>query len=265
MKNNLLKWINTIAFILMVVINALANILPIGIGNTGAVSEKYPNLFTPAPITFSIWGIIYLLMALFILYQWGLIGPKERSNKDVETIGIWFVASCIFNILWIFTWHFDIIWLSLIMMLGLIASLIIISTRISSTTRRGFSYLSVNVGFDIYLGWIIAATIANVSVFLVSINFDGFGISPVIWTSIVVMAGALIGTLPTLISKKWFATGAVIWAYAGILVNQISQNGLGGKYPAIIVFTIIGIVILAISIAIKLVIEKSYDELMHVV
>lgn len=251
MNNKALKITNTVFFAAVIIINALANIIPIGIGKTGEVSEKYPNLFTPAPLTFAIWGVIYLLMALFILYQWGLIGSKQTSEKDVEIIGAWFAVSCAMNIGWIFSWHFNKIPLSLGFMLGLLVSLAVIGRKISRTKRSGFTYIAMDAGFDIYLGWIIAATIANVSVFLVSVGWNGFGISPVVWTCVILIAGALIGSLPALICEKWLSALAVIWAYAGILVRQIGVNGLAGRYPVIITFAIAGIVIITAAITIK--------------
>ena len=75
-----LKILNSIAFVIMITVNFLANVLPLGIGSTGDVSEKYPNLFTPAPVTFIVWGLIYLLLLVFVLYQWGLLDGRKNSS-----------------------------------------------------------------------------------------------------------------------------------------------------------------------------------------
>lgn len=264
MKNLTLKIVNTISFVVMVAINVLANILPIGIGNTGEISERYPNLFTPAPITFTIWAVIYLLMATFILYQWGLIGSKEASQSDVKRIDLWFALSCAFNIGWIFAWHFNVIALSMIMMIGLLISLIVIERRLIKRKRRRLSYLSANIGFDVYFGWIIAATIANLTVFLVSLNWDGFGLSPVFWTSIVLVAGAFIGSVPVIFFNRWFSTIAVLWAYIGILIRHISDTGFFGAYPAIITMVVASIGILLASIVVKLLIRSTSNRMIPV-
>lgn len=242
MNNASLRWINTLAFLSMIIINALANLLPIGHGNTGSISANYPNLFTPAPITFSIWGLIYLLMAFFILYQWGLLGAKESAGYDVKDIGLWFLISCLFNIAWIFSWHYEKILLSTICMLCLLISLCIIVVSADAYSRNIFGDISVRIGFGVYLGWICAAAIANISVLLVSINWNGFGLSPVIWTLIAVAAGTLIGMLLTIYGHRYPATCALIWAYAGILNRHVSVGGYGGRYPAVIAATIAGIV-----------------------
>ena len=102
MSQKALKIMNTCAFVLMVAVNTLANLIPLGIGKTGDVSKKYPNLFTPAPYTFAIWGIIYIFMALFVIYQWGILDNTKSGDGIRERIGIWFVISCVFNVSWVF-------------------------------------------------------------------------------------------------------------------------------------------------------------------
>lgn len=243
-----LALVNTAFFAAMIVVNMLANIIPLGIGDTGAVSGKYENLFTPAPVTFMIWGVIYILMALFVVYQWGILGEAGSAAADRNNIGILFALSCALNIGWMFAWHYDRILISTILIACLLTVMTVIGQRIADRKRGGVYYLAVNAGFDLYFGWLIAATIANISVLLVSIDWNGFGIPPVIWTSAVLIAGALIGILPVAMDGKWMATAAVIWAYAGILIRHIGQHGYAGKYPAVIAFAIVGIVIMLMAV-----------------
>ena len=244
-----LKYLNLLFFIIMVCINALANALPIGHGNTGAISEKYPNLFTPAPITFSIWGVIYILVAFFITYQFGIFNSTQLAHSVIRLVGPWFIVSCLMNIGWIFSWHYDRTGLSMVFMIGLLLSLIIITSRLSPVAL-GRSMASEDVPFlaklctytfDIYLGWIVAATIANMSVLLVKIQWNRFGLSEEFLTVVVLIVGAFIGMLFMLTSNRYMSAFAIIWAYCGILIKHISQAGYAGTHPTIIVVTIIGI------------------------
>lgn len=246
-----LKYVNLVFFILMIVINALANIIPLGHGNTGAISGKYPNLFTPAPITFSIWGIIYVLLAFFIFYQFGLFNSLF-AETIIKQIGFWFIISCIMNIGWIFSWHYDVTWLSMIFMVGLLFSLIMITTSLSPNSVlhiTGMKTIPIlarlcMLSFDIYLGWIVAATIANFSVLLVKIKWTRFGLSEQFWTIVVLIVGAIIGMLFILISHRYASALAIVWAYCGILIKHISQSGYQGKYPLIITVAILGIFVI---------------------
>lgn len=248
MYTKIIRWVNTIAFSAMIIINLLANLLPFGGKTTGQISDAYPNLFTPAGITFSIWGVIYILLGVFILYQWGLFGYKEESSTIVTKTGILFTVSCLFNILWVLFWHKTNIGWSVLCIAGLLAALIMIQSEIQSGPSGIVPRLAVNAGFDIYYGWLIAAVPANISVWLVKSGWNRFGLSETFWTSAVILAGAAIGSCVVLIGRNRLAGLAVIWAYTGILIKHLSAAGYAGQYPIIITMTILGIVCILASI-----------------
>lgn len=250
MNSTVQKWINTIAYLAMTAVNILANIIPIGIGKTGEISEKYPNLFTPAPVTFGIWGLIYLCTGFFILYQWGFFDHGLNSDVIREKIGPWFAVSCILNISWLLAWHFDVIWLSVILIAALLVSLFIITKKYRVHDMNVKDRLCVTVGFDIYFGWIIAALIADICVFLTEKGQNSFGTN-VFMTAAVITAGALTGMYIVFGGGRKLSALAIIWAYSGILIKHISPSGYGGKYPAVIVFTIAGIVLILCSLILK--------------
>lgn len=245
-----LKWINTVAFTLMILVNALADLIPIGGNTTGQVSEAYPNLFTPAPVTFAIWGVIYLLLAGFVLYQWGIFDHSTNSTRIREDIGLAFAVSCFFNIAWVICWHMDAILLSVLCIVGLLFTLIIIEDRISRIWGGLFRRIMTKAGFDIYFGWIIAATIANISVLLTKTGWDGWGISADIWTVVILLIGAGIGTCAVTLGHNRLAGIALCWAYTGILIKHISASGYAAGHPFVIAAAIAGIVIMLSGIAI---------------
>ncbi|PKM57751.1 MAG: lantibiotic ABC transporter permease [Firmicutes bacterium HGW-Firmicutes-3] len=229
-----------VTYIVMVATNALANILPINDVNTGAVSEKYSNLFAPAGITFSIWGLIYLLLLGHIIYQVVEMRTFDSYIKKLlYEVGILFSISSIINTIWIFMWHYDHIGITVILMLILLLTLITIRIRIEKYTLNFTHKLLVRLPFSIYFGWITVATIANMTTFLVSIEWKGFGLSEVFWTNIILLAGGMIGLL-TLVRFRDMAYGFVIvWAYIGILFKHLSQEGYKGEYVSVIITTIV--------------------------
>lgn len=248
----ILKILNLIFFSVMIIINALGEYMPLGVGSTGSISARYPNLFTPAPMTFSIWGVIYLLVAVFIAYQLYIDEPDSYTYRLVGAIGFWFILSCIMNMGWMISWHNNMIWLSLIFMVGLLITLIQISSKFQSVDNPSTLGTVSAVGFNIYLGWICAATIANISVFLVQINWNRFGLSEQFWTMVMILIGAFIGILFIALNRNYVAAGTIIWAYSGILVKHISQNGFSGKYPLIIATVICSIAIILATYIIKI-------------
>lgn len=242
--------LNVCFFLAMITINALANILPIGYGNTGTISRKYPNLFTPSPVTFSIWGVIYLLLTFFIIFQTGLFGNEIPSHDFVRILGPWFIISCIMNIGWIFSWHYDVTWLSFVFIVGLLLSLIIITTRFypesiwyarSSVPKPFLAKVSI-ISFDIYLGWICAATIANASALLVKLEWTRWGLSEEFWTVISLIIGTLLAVFFIITREKFMSAAAIVWAFIGILIKHMSNSGYDGRYPLIITVILVCII-----------------------
>jgi hypothetical protein len=226
----LLKLVNLAAFILMILMNYLANALPLNGKTTGQLSDQYPNLFTPAGITFSIWGVIYLLLIGFSVIQF------SSQNKSVlHSIGWAFAISCLLNALWIVAWHYEQLPLSLLIMLGLLVTLIFINARIQT------SPVFFKISFGIYLGWICIATIANVTALLVSMNWGGLGISEAVWAIIVILAGTAIAILAITKFDNPYIGLAVIWALAGIMIKRQAD------VMSIVIVAGIGIALVAIT------------------
>ncbi|MBU2566399.1 tryptophan-rich sensory protein, partial [Patescibacteria group bacterium] len=245
-NNNLFLKIGVaISYVGMVAVNVMATALPINGVTTGEASDRFANLFTPAGITFSIWGLIYILLAIYTVYQFDFIQKHQDDKKTViyNKIRIFFIISSLTNMAWIFAWHYGVIWLSVLIMLALLTSLIIISDTINKLTLSKIEKIYICLPFSVYFGWITVATIANITVFLVSLNWSGFGISEQIWTVIILLIGALIGILRMLKDKKIPYGLVLIWAYAGILIKHTSDNGFANQYPTIIYTTILCIVL----------------------
>lgn len=250
-KGSFIKAFTTITFLATVIINTLANTLPINGVTTGQVSDSYKNFFAPAGITFAIWGLIYLLLAGYTIYQFIFFNSnKSVINRDLfEKVGLYFSISSLFNITWIFAWHYDYIGLSMIFMIIILICLILINKEINKNELTTAEKIFIKIPFSIYFGWITVATIANATTLLVSIGWDGFGISEQTWTIIMIIVGLVIGVI-TMIRNDSITYGiTIIWAYLGILIKHTSEMGFSNQYPAIITTTIISIIVLITAVA----------------
>jgi len=258
-KYTLLYIVNALAYAAMVAVNALANILPINNIGTGAVSDSYPNLFAPAGITFSIWGVIYLLLLLFVLYSFGAIKGKSGCSTDaVNRIKMCFALSSIANTAWIFAWHYQKIGISLILMLVIFAALTLAYVRINSKALTKKERAFVRVPFSVYYGWITIALIANITTYLVSIDWNGFSISQPIWMIAVVIVGLLIAGIVIIKYRDISYALVVIWAYAGILIKHISSSGFAGAYTSVIIA--VSAALAALLAAAVIAVSKSSKE-----
>lgn len=247
-----LKWINTGAFAAMIAVNALANLIPIGGNTTGQVSEIWPNLFTPAPVTFAIWGVIYLLLTGFVLYQWELFDGGAVSAGVRERVGLWFAVSCVLNIAWIFSWHFRAVGLSAAFIAALLLTLVILRSRVGAAGGNFWQRMTAKAGVSVYFGWIIAAVIANISVLLTKAGWNGWGLSADFWTAAVLAAGAVIGWFAVRSGGDRLAGAAMMWAYGGILLRHLSPAFLAGKHPAVIIAAVLGEALILIAILLPL-------------
>ncbi|MFC1864767.1 hypothetical protein ACFLYG_02955, partial [Chloroflexota bacterium] len=235
---------NLIGFLGTVVVNGLSNALPLNGKTAGELSDQYPNLFVPAGLTFSIWGVIYILLAIFVIY--GLIvATKKDTQKSpfIENIGVLFFISCLANMAWIFAWHYEIVPLSLVIMLILLVTLITLYLRLRigrSDSPKTEKYL-VHLPFSVYLGWITIATIANVTALLVYANWNTFGLGEPFWAIAVIIVGIGI-TLSVLFTRKdIFYCLVVDWSLLGILLKRLADST---PVQSVIFITIIGLVII---------------------
>lgn len=222
-RRKVLQVCNIIFFVAMVVVNLLANLLPLNGKTTGEISAFYPNLFTPAGFTFSIWGVIYVALTLFVLYQAGVFFKQQKLDFSfIESIGFTFVLSSLANMAWLLMWHYQFILSSLIIMVILLFSLIGINKALDKRSQVcKKEYWFVHVPFRIYLGWISVATIANVTVWLVDIDWQGFGLSFQAWTIVAIVLAAVLAFLSLWLKKEMFFSTVVIWAYIGILAKHV--------------------------------------------
>lgn len=235
MKNKFIKIIVGFFYVVMITVNFLANALPINNRSTGEISDAYSNLFAPAGPAFSIWGLIYLLLGGYVVYQFT---KSSQQKKLLEKINLLFIVTSLANILWIFAWHYDYIGLSVFIMAVLLVALIRISDIIRTEQFTSLEKIFIWAPFSLYFGWITVAAIANIAVFLVKIEWSRFGIPDFIWTSIILLIGAIIGILRMQKDKNVVYGLVLFWAYLWIIFKHLSTSGFGGQYPSVIITAI---------------------------
>ena len=246
LKNQTVNLLSLVLFSLVIYTNYLANTLPIGGVTTGEVSDLLDNLFTPAGFTFSIWGIIYLSLFIFLI---SLIIVNESKKLFISKVLVLFNINCILNISWLFAWHYLIFPLSLIIMLCLLYSLILISKVIKTYHKElnsTYLYNITSFSFNLYFGWITVATVANFTGLLVSLEWDGFGISHELWTSFIIVVASTIASITFIKNNAIWYLLPIIWAFYGIYYRHTVN--LDNEYPLVINTLLLGITILIILI-----------------
>ncbi|WP_066223514.1 hypothetical protein [Formosa haliotis] len=222
----LLQLANALSFIGMVILNYLSNTGILNNTTIGEVSKHYTTLFTPASYAFSIWGLIYVLVLGFVIYQGRSLFVTVRDDDFVLKTGWWFVLSCIANCLWIVAWIYEYTLLSSVFIFVLLFALI----QIVLKHKMELYDAPISViaflwwPFVFYSGWITVASIANVSAVLVKYNWDGFGLSPTFWAVSVIAIATIINLVVTWRRnmREFALVGA--WALVAIYVANNAIN-----------------------------------------
>ncbi|MFD2672979.1 TspO/MBR family protein [Marinicrinis sediminis] len=216
------RWLNIVFFIGVLFINWAANALPLFGRTTGEVSAKYPVAITPASYAFSIWGLIYLLLAGYVLLQ---ALPKWRDKPEILAIGPWFVISCSLNILWMLLWHSLQLTASVCVMIALLISLIVIYLKTRPAVQTGtLIRLLVALPFSIYLGWISVATVLNVTIGLSESGWNGFGLSDTVWAILLLIVTAILAFVISRSYRDPFYGAVIVWALVAIGVKQLDPE-----------------------------------------
>lgn len=209
---------------LTILINILANALPFNGLDTATISDRNFTYFTPAGITFVIWGVIYLGWIGYFVYHWINVGKKSEWLSPAYP---WFLLSCLANMTWLFLWHYEMLNLSVLVMVVLLISLIkvylVTSSREKPTTQEK---LLIQSPISIYLGWISVATIANIASALTKIGWNGFGISEEVWSAIMISVAVILGILMLVRQKDYVYVLVLIWSAFGIAINFRADSSI---------------------------------------
>ncbi|WP_296317300.1 tryptophan-rich sensory protein [Winogradskyella sp. UBA3174] len=242
----ILQIANGLALGSTIFINYLSNTGLMNNTTIGEISDDYRSLFTPSGYTFAIWGIIYLLLFGFAIYQGRSLFVKVKNDDFIFKIGWWFVASCVFNCLWIFAWIYEYTGWSCLFIFLLLASLLkIVTNNRMELDDEPFPIIAfVWWPFVVYAGWVTVASIANVSTYLIKIGWNGFGLSEVTWTIILITIAIVINQY--ILWKRNMREFAVVGAWALIGIGNANK----GTNASILYFAFAGAAILLICCAI---------------
>jgi len=220
-KDTLRQIANLVSVVLALTVNILASTLPLNGQNTGEISDRFQVFFVPAGYVFAIWGVIYIGWIVFTIYQFL---PSQKENPRLRNLGYLFALSGLFNAVWLFTWHYNIFGLSVIVMFGLlgllIASYLRLNVNLTPVSRS--EWWSVDLPFSVYLGWITVATVANVTDWLYLVEWSGFGIAAPTWAVIMIAVASALGLLTALTRRDAGYLFVLVWSFAGIAFKQVA-------------------------------------------
>jgi hypothetical protein len=221
---DLQRQITTLAAVLgSIAINTLSNVFPLNGVSVGNLSN---TLFAsvqiiPANYAFAIWGLIYIGLIAFGIYQ---LQPSQRQNPRLQHSGYLLAIACISQCAWIYLFLDRLFPLSNLAMLGILVPLMVMYQRLEigqERVSRQERWL-IHIPISIYLGWISVASVVNVAIGLYSLKWDGWGITPSVWTMVMMTLAALIAAVMSIQRHDTAYVLVIIWALVAISIRQAS-------------------------------------------
>ena len=242
------QWLTLFAIVGTFIVNAWSNINPLYGLTIGDISQQFFSevLITPANYAFAIWGVIYLGLIAFGIYQ---LLPSQRAHPRLRRIDYWLILACVVQAIWVFLFLSRWFLGSLIAMLGILISLILIyrQLNISGPVPRRERWF-VNIPFSIYLGWISVATVVNVALVLYDAGWTGGGIAPEAWTVIMAVVAAGLGAWLAIERRDRPYPLVIAWALGAIAVRQSDMPLIAVSTAGLAIALVILVVVLAFAL-----------------
>jgi len=238
MKDRVLQIASVGAFLLLLAFNYLALAGILNDVDTRVVAARYPNQLSPANWAFSIWSVIYVGLLAFTVVQ---ALPSNRDDRVLKKVRPLFIGSCIANALWLVAWHYDLITLSIVVMLALLAILALISVNMAQMEGAG-NVILFRAPFNLYFGWITVATILNATIVLVAGGAEPNGSSGAFMGAALILVAAALGTFIRFRLNTFLYPIAISWGVTAIAVRQ------SGNTPVVVAAAIAVVVLLFIAL-----------------
>lgn len=201
------------SFLSMILINTLANTLPINGQTTAEIANKLNVPITPASYAFMIWSVIYLLIGIWILRE---IPKSRRDSPEYTKMSFLFITSCLLNSCWIIVWHYELFFFSVFVIICLWINLFLLYNKSRKITNHFLAYAHVSL----YLGWITIAAIVNISYYLKYISWHQFALSDNLWTILLLLIAMIIGIGFRIIHHDWLFPLVIVWAFIAIGIKN---------------------------------------------
>lgn len=222
---------NAAALAATLVVNSLANLLPMNGQTPSEIAARFPVYFVPADFTFGIWGLIYLALISFVVYP--LVAWQEAQSA-VGRIGWLFVLSCCGNAAWVIAWQYNYFTFSLVFMFIMVASVAAIYVRlgINRSPVDPRERWIVQTPISLYLGWLTVAAISNLSCVLYYRDWSGWGLSDASWMLIVLAMIALLSFSIAWLRRDRVFLAVIVWALIGIASKHSGAELVAGAAAA---------------------------------
>ena len=212
------------------------------------------TLIAPATPAFSVWSVIYLGLIVYAVWQ---LLPGQSSAERHRRLGYWIAASLVLNAFWILSIQFDLLPLSVPIIVVLLAVLVqAFLQAIAYPPTSVADGIITDATIGLYLGWVCVATAANVTALLVASGFTGWGLAPELWSVVVVAVAAAVGVVLAVVSRGRISPALTLaWGLTWVAVGRLA--GEPGSLVTGIAASVAVAIVLIVTIVIRLTRRKA--------
>lgn len=187
----------------------------------GGALDSDASYLSPARSAFSIWGLIYLFLIAYTVWQ---ALPGQRASGRQRAIGWWIALTAVLNGLWLVTAQLSTLPVTVAAIIALLVALAITFQRTVAHPAEGFvDKLLIDGGVGLHLGWVTLATVANIAAWLTASGVQTDAAD--VWGVVVLIAVAAIGVGIALLSRGRVAPSIPLaWGLAWLAVARLTDE-----------------------------------------
>ncbi len=221
--------------------NVASNLVPVGGETIGKIANtKFKDvLIIPANYAFAIWGLIYVGLIGFGIYQ---ARPAWAQNLYLRRAGYFVVLAMVAQIAWVYIFLYRYFAWSLLAMVVILLATIAAYLRMGIGIRRAIRQERwwLQAPISLYMGWISVATVVNVAIALHDAGWHAEGMTATIWTIVMAVASTAISAILRWRRHDNVYPAVTVWALVAIAIGNLNTSAIafsaGGLAIALILW-----------------------------
>ncbi len=214
------RWLTALAIFGNIFLNYYANTHPFAGQTMWEVSAKYPTLLTPAGDAFSIWGAIFLGLAIYAVWQ---LLPAQKNLSLPDALAKPLTLASVATGAWVVLFAHELILPSVGVMLLILGCLMATYGRARRRIFAEAAPVLAGVPFSMYLGWISVASVINITIGLEQLGWRTAAGLSVTLTLLLIVLVVVLALVMSRVFRDLVFPLVVAWALAWLWVARLGQ------------------------------------------
>jgi translocator protein len=221
----------------------LATLLPGEQPSTGAISDRYAHLLTPAGYAFAVWGLIYLASLGLAVYQ---ALPAQHARAVHRVTGWWVAGAFASSTVWVPIFVSESLLAAQVVIVALVAFLAVALARMTTLgpASGAAEQWLLRLPVSGYLGWATVATVAGTGT---TARWAGVDLTDAFASLLAVVAVLVLALLAGVVA--WTVLAAT--GFAALLAWGLAAVAVGSTSPAVSVAAVVAALVPWVVIVVR--------------